>query len=191
MALKDRFAIHQAAVYAEISGQIQVVPIDLFLVHRSMVDDGQLRQICSLRQEGKVFVLSDRPNDAEGLACLKAGSVGYGNAYISSARLMAAVEALFSGLAWVGKSLMQHMVQKVVEAAANDGRSTAGAVVIKDLSPREKEITYLLAGGLPNQVIAEKLGITERTVKAHLGAIYAKTGLQGRLALALSINRGA
>ena len=46
-----------------------------------------------------------------------------------------------------------------------------------------------MAEGLSNLEIAERLGITERTVKAHLGAIYAKTSTRGRLGLALLVNQ--
>lgn len=189
-ALKDRFTVHQANVYADIIRQFNFLPIDLLLVHRSMVDESQLRELCGLKEGGKVFVFSDRPEDTEGAACLKAGCVGYANTYISSARLLAAVEAVISGLAWVGKSLMQYIVQGVVaESQKRQEMPAAGNRVTKDLSPREKEIAHLVAEGLHNHIIGEKLGITERTVKAHLGAIYAKTGTNGRLDLAIRINR--
>lgn len=192
-ALKDEFAILQAAAFSDIIRQFKSQPIDLLLVHRSMIDDRQLREICSLKKGNRVFVFSDRPNDTEGATCLKAGCVGYANTYISSPRLKMAVEAVISGLAWVGKSLMQYLVQEVANETRKSGREipAAGNGVTKDLSPREKEIAHLVAGGLHNQSIADTLGITERTVKAHLSAIYSKTGATGRLALALRINRSA
>ena len=191
-ALQDKFTVHQAAAFSEIIPQFKSLPIDLLLVHRSMADEKQLREICVLKEGSRVFVFSDRPNDMEGSVCLKVGCVGYANTYISSARLLLAVEAVISGLAWVGKSLIQHIVQEVAAEAQKQGQAipAAGNSVTKDLSPREKEIAHLVAGGLQNYVIGEKLGITERTVKAHLSAIYSKTGTNGRLALALRINRG-
>jgi DNA-binding NarL/FixJ family response regulator len=98
-----------------------------------------------------------------------------------------------SGLAWLGKSLMQYLVQEVATVRESKGQEipAAGNSVTKDLSPREKEIAHLVAAGLHNHVIGENLGITERTVKAHLSAIYSKTGANGRLDLALRINRSA
>lgn len=190
-ALGDGFTIYQAAAFSDSIRQFKSLPVDLLLVHRSMVDDRQLREICGLKEGGKVFVFSDRPNDREGAACLKAGCVGYANTYISSPRLKMAVEAVISGLAWVGKSLMQYLVREVANEAQQRGQDIpmAGNGVTKDLSPREREIAHLVAGGLQNQSIADTLGITERTVKAHLSAIYSKTGTNGRLALALRINR--
>lgn len=192
-ALADRFTILQANTFAEITRQFKSLPIDMLLVHRSMVDERQLRELCLLKKGNRVFVFSDRPNDTEGAACLKAGCVGYANTYISSARLVMAVEAVSSGLAWLGKSLMQYLVQEVAAVRQKKGQEipVAGNGVTKDLSPREKEIAHLVAEGLHNHVIGENLGITERTVKAHLSAIYSKTGANGRLDLALRINRNA
>ena len=63
--------------------------------------------------------------------------------------------------------------------------------MLATLSDREYQIAGLVAEGMANLEIAEQLGITERTVKAHLGAIYAKTSTRGRLALALLIKRTA
>ena len=57
------------------------------------------------------------------------------------------------------------------------------------MSNREYQIAGLVAEGLSNLEIAEQLGITERTVKAHLGAVYAKTSTRSRLGLALMLNK--
>ena len=58
-----------------------------------------------------------------------------------------------------------------------DAHPTGAATV---LTPREQEVLQLLAEGLPNKSIADRLGITEHTVKFHVNAILGKMGAQSR-----------
>ena len=53
------------------------------------------------------------------------------------------------------------------------------------LSTREREVVRLVARGLANKQIATRLGITERTVKAHLGSIFRQLGVTDRTSAAL------
>ena len=55
------------------------------------------------------------------------------------------------------------------------------------LTAREREIALQIGGGSSNKTIAQRLGITERTVKAHLGSAFAKLGVHDRLQLALLV----
>ena len=63
----------------------------------------------------------------------------------------------------------------------------AGVVALELLTPREREIARLVGEGINNKLIARRLDITERTVKAHLGSVFAKLGVTGRLQLALLV----
>jgi len=54
-----------------------------------------------------------------------------------------------------------------------------------ELSAREREILALVVAGHPNKIIAQRLGITERTVKAHLTSIYRRIGVGDRVQAAL------
>jgi len=56
-----------------------------------------------------------------------------------------------------------------------------------ELSAREQQVITLVRGGLSNKEIAEKLGVTEGTVKAHLRAIYDKLGVRSRIELMIAL----
>jgi DNA-binding NarL/FixJ family response regulator len=58
-----------------------------------------------------------------------------------------------------------------------------------DLTPREREVLQLVREGLANKQIARRLGITERTVKAHLTSIFATIGVTDRTSAALWAER--
>ena len=74
--------------------------------------------------------------------------------------------------------------------AKGDGEKDAAGPAMAKLTRAERHIAELIARGQSNLAIAADLYITERTVKAHLTSIYAKTKTGNRLNLALLINLG-
>lgn len=75
------------------------------------------------------------------------------------------------------------MVTQAMQAAAS--ASGTGGEASTSLTPRELEIVRMVAQGLRNRVIGERLVISESTVKVHLHNIYEKLGIEGRLELVL------
>ena len=59
------------------------------------------------------------------------------------------------------------------------------AAEVEELSPREREILELLADGFPNKVIADRLGLTDGTVRWHLRHVYHKLHVRSRTEAAL------
>ncbi len=192
-ALADNTKIYQALSFDEMQLLNRRFQVDVVLLHRSMVDTNQLKEICRTKGDSKIFILSDRPDDAEGTFCLQLGCVGYANTYVAPQRLEAAVDAVGSGLVWVGNSLMQYLIRGLGAADLKEHeeveRGSEVCAFSQVLSKREYQIAGLVAEGHSNTEIAEQLGITERTVKAHLSSIYAKTQTKGRLSLALQMNK--
>ena len=74
----------------------------------------------------------------------------------------------------------------VGSAAASRVDAECG-VDLDALTAREREIALQVGVGCSNKVIAQRLGITERTVKAHLGSVFGKLGVKDRLQLALLV----
>lgn len=100
--------------------------------------------------------------------------------------LAKAVETVQLGEVWIGRRLIDRLVAMVGNAAAVRIDAECG-VDLDVLTPREQEIALQVGGGCSNKVIAQRLGITERTVKAHLGSVFGKLGVQDRLQLALLV----
>jgi DNA-binding NarL/FixJ family response regulator len=113
-------------------------------------------------------VLSDRAELAVEL--LAAGARGVLPRSADGARLAAALEAVAQGL-WVLDS---------PPPALLGGDPSADAAPTDPLTPRELEVLQLLARGLANKAIAERLEISENTVKFHLAAITGKLGVSSR-----------
>ena len=94
------------------------------------------------------------------------------------------VAAVFSGLGiWLGLTLTRKRAQVIVQQAPPDaGTSTADDKRMSELgiTPRELEILGLIAAGLSNREIAERLFVSENTVKTHSSRLFDKLGAKRR-----------
>ena len=187
--LKDKYNLDQADSLPNLQKLCADKKFDLLLLHRPLVDPETFIEIRRLSPLCRIFLLSDQPNEEEGLTFLKLGIVGYANTYISAERLTEATRVISSGAVWLGQKVMQRLIldsySKAKSKAVSDYKKK-----LKTLTKREREIADLIAQGQSNLEIAANLNITERTVKAHLSSIYEKTKTGSRLNLALLINRG-
>lgn len=139
----------------------------------------------------RVVVMSRAPSEDEGIAALRAGARGYCNAYIDPRLLEKVIGTVQAGEVWVGRKLIDRLVELVASSAAPHRQPNIDNAVFDSLTPREREIAVLVGEGVSNKIIARRLDITERTVKAHLGAVFSKLGMPGRLQLALLVTGSA
>jgi DNA-binding NarL/FixJ family response regulator len=150
--------------------------------------EAEAKHLCAAAPSVAFFFLSERPNGQEGVALIGAGARGYGNRYMAPELLRQAIEVIELGEVWLGRNLTEHLIKKiaqkdkVVEQPEVDDR-------FSQLTQREREIALKVAEGDSNKVIARALNITERTVKAHLSAVFRKTGVRDRLQLALLVRQ--
>jgi DNA-binding NarL/FixJ family response regulator len=113
---------------------------------------------------------SDRPRVRE---VLEAGAIGYLLKDCAPADLIAAVRAAAAGHA---------PLDPRVAGALLPGRTTSAGPA---LSEREREVLRLTSAGLANKQIGRRLGISENTVKVHLGNVFRRIGVTDRTSAAL------
>lgn len=130
-----------------------------------------------------VVVLSNVPEDDQGLAVLAAGASGYCSALTLPSVLRQVAGVVEHGGLWVGPRLMQRLMQGL----ATRGNATPDTS-LDLLSQRERQVAVAVARGSTNKEIARAMNITERTVKAHLSAAFEKLGVRDRMQLALLVN---
>jgi len=130
-----------------------------------------------------IVVLSNVPQDEQGMAALTAGAAGYCSALALPAVLRQVAGVVEHGGLWVGPQLMRRLMQGI---AARSAEGPAPALDV--LSQRERQVAQAVARGSTNKEIARVLGITERTVKAHLSAAFEKLGVRDRMQLSLVVN---
>jgi DNA-binding NarL/FixJ family response regulator len=135
----------------------------------------------------RIIAASSKPTDTDAIAALDAGCVGYCHAYSDSETLMQINQVTKAGHIWIGANLMQQLIQSANRAATIPSVAPSSAWQV-NLTVREREIATLAANGGSNLQIAVTCDISERTVKAHMSAIFDKLGIADRLQLALKVH---
>ncbi|WP_280550462.1 MULTISPECIES: response regulator transcription factor [unclassified Halomonas] len=130
-----------------------------------------------------VNVLSYAPSSLEALQALNAGARGYAHA-LSPPELLRQMELVTShqGI-WVLPELLAQVMGGAYRALGGESHQQDEALSV--LTHRERAVALAVAEGQSNKEVARRLEISERTVKAHLGAIFRKLGVRDRLQLIL------
>jgi two-component system NarL family response regulator len=120
----------------------------------------------------------------------KAGVHGFIQHDISPALLNKAVHAVCLGELWMPRTLITRIIEDLAqkEPSPNGQDTPAADSPVGCLTPRELQVARMVHLGGNNKTIARELAISERTVKAHLSAIFRKLNIQNRLHLALFLN---
>jgi DNA-binding NarL/FixJ family response regulator len=142
--------------------------------------------------EHPFIVLSSTPTDDEAIQCFSLGAKGYCNAHSGAGNLQSVADVVLHGGLWLGPSLLQRLITATVRPEFQpliEPVLLPSASVVSRFSEREREVAAAVANGLSNKEIARQLDITERTVKAHVGSVFEKSGVRDRLQLALLLNR--
>lgn len=129
-----------------------------------------------------VVVGTMQPSDEEGKRVLAAGATGYVHAYSPAEALSTVLKTVHAGGIWMGPTLLARLLRQIDQ---NMPRTDDWA---QGLTHREREVAERAAIGHSNQAIADALDITERTVRAHLSAVFQKLGVNDRLLLALKVH---
>ncbi|MEZ2721981.1 response regulator transcription factor [Paenalcaligenes hominis] len=130
-----------------------------------------------------VLVATLKPNDSEGQDAFLLGAKAYAQAYSAPEHWLLIIQQVQAGQVWLGQSLLSRLLSQVSSHLPQ--RSNAWQA---ELTPREIDVAQRAALGHSNALIAEDLGISERTVRAHLGAIFNKLNISDRLMLVLKVH---
>jgi DNA-binding NarL/FixJ family response regulator len=150
-----------------------VVLMDLGLPDMSGVD--AVAQIVAARPATRILVVSLYQDDGSVDAALRAGARGYVVKDAPAEEVVAAVQAVASGSAVIGASLAGRLTDLV---QGRDGRLPQEA--FPSLTTRERQILALVAKGLTNSAIAERLGLSGKTVANYVSVILAKIDAKDR-----------
>ncbi len=147
------------------------------------------KTIATILQEyknAKIVILANTPNHTESLYALKLGARGYCHAFSAPSVLNEIKTVIANGGIWIGQEFLQKLIEVSMKLVGNQPEHVQD--LLEKLTKREKEVALEAAKGLSNKEIARVLSITERTVKAHLAAIFERLGAKDRLQLALMLN---
>jgi DNA-binding NarL/FixJ family response regulator len=144
------------------------------------------REIRAATPGVEVVALTAFVDEERVLAALEAGAAGFLLKDAEADDVAAAIRA-----ARAGEVYLDPAVAGIVARQLRTPMAAALPVDDQGLTPRERDVLALVARGLPNREIGERLGITERTARTHVSNILAKLGLTSRTQAALyAIERG-
>jgi DNA-binding NarL/FixJ family response regulator len=156
---------------------------DILLLHIHLPGLQGLADLTTLRTwspHTKILLLTDREDEGTTAEALQDGAHGVVSTQESPATLRKAMRAVYAGELWAPPKVLASILETLRQRLA--GRLTPLAAW-KPLTAREHEIVEEVRRGLTNREIAAQLGITEKTVKAHLHVIFQKRGLRRRYEL--------
>jgi DNA-binding NarL/FixJ family response regulator len=127
------------------------------------------RRIAEARPQARVIALTTYADEPTVLSALRAGARGYLTKDAGAEEIAAAIGAVARGEAALDPAVQAHLLAGLAEPALPDG-----------LTPREAEVLTLIAAGLTNTQIAERLIVSQATVKSHVNHLFAKAGVRDR-----------
>ncbi|MHA7808650.1 MAG: helix-turn-helix transcriptional regulator [Marinobacter adhaerens] len=135
---------------------------------------------------GKVAVLTRQPEPEEMNRVLACGARAYLPALSNERVFQQVAETVRAGGLWFPEQLLASLL-KTVASALESAPLPSSPADLSALSAREHQVALLAAKGSSNRNIATKLGITERTVKEHMGSIFKKLAVRDRMQLMLLV----
>ena len=152
-----------------------VVLMDLGMPHCDGVE--ATRRLRELQPGTHVIVLTTYADDRSVVGALRAGARGFLTKDAGADEIERALRAVMRGEAAIDPAVQHHVVAAVAGSASAE---TPEESIPDGLTPREAEVMSLIAAGLSNAEIADRLVITEATVKSHVNHLFGKTGVRDR-----------
>lgn len=132
-----------------------------------------------------VVVMATSPSEAEAFRVLNTGAAGYCHAQAAPQQLREIAMVVANNGTWMPPELMQRLLRLSLRVVPP---RPSLASHLDELTAREVTVAREIAIGATNREISHRLGIAERTVKAHLSTIFDKLGVRDRVQLALCMN---
>lgn len=195
-SLRDRFSVtaigsREQALQAINGSQPQLTLLDPALFPGDLAE--KISAMSDKAPGLRIMVIENQTDRAiDQYVLFKAGAHGFCKDDISSALLNRAVQLVCDGEFWVQRKLIARVISELSREAGSALQSrpgTDGNTAVDTLTPRELEVARMVHLGGNNKMIARQLDISERTVKAHLSAIFRKLNIENRLHLALYLNQ--
>jgi DNA-binding NarL/FixJ family response regulator len=168
----------EEAVELATARSADVVLMDLHMPRCDGVE--ATRRLREVNPAARVIALTTYADDRSVIGALRAGARGFLTKDAGAEEIRQAVEAVVRGEAAIDQAVAHHLVDAVAAGPAPKERSEGETDLPDGLTPREAEVLSLIADGLSNTEIAERLVVSPATVKSHVNRLFAKTGVRDR-----------
>jgi DNA-binding NarL/FixJ family response regulator len=180
--LAPEVTVLEGGSYADVAKHMAAgETVDLVILDLRMPGMNGFQGLVNLKREHpgtRCVILSALADREHVLEAIRLGADGFIPKHLSGAAMVSALQLVMSGERFIPSMLVDNAGerQSTLTAQGHGGNDMASR-----LTPRERDILRLLREGLPNKVIANRLDVSEVTVKSHLGNVFRKLGVQNRL----------
>lgn len=165
------------AVAAALKAHPDVVLMDIQMPGMNGLE--ATRRILQAKPQVAIIMLTVYDDDEYVLEAIKSGAMGYLLKDLDATALVAAIRKVATGESLIDQDVAARLLQDMVR------KTMPGASPASALTEREREILEAIAGGMANKEIADKLSISERTVKNHITNIFKKIDVHDRTQAAI------
>ena len=151
---------------------------DIVLVDQD--DSPSIREIRAQYVDARVLVVAARTDHESSAQLVRDGAHGIVSKARTGDHLVAAIRKVHAGEMWVDRVVATALIADLQRPGR---RTDADRARIASLTARERDVVNLVGEGLANKAIAERLSISDNTVRHHLTSVFAKLGVTDRLSL--------
>ncbi|WDZ90608.1 response regulator transcription factor [Nocardiopsis sp. HUAS JQ3] len=159
--------------------EADVVVLDVRMPRMDGVETA--RRICAEEGHPQVLILTTFDLDAYVYAALKAGASGFLLKDTPPAALLSAIRSVHYGDAVVDPSATRRLLDRFAERLPTESGQPVYHESLQELTPREREVLGMVARGRSDTEIADRLYVSETTVKTHISRILTKLDLRDRV----------
>ena len=183
--------VASATRHADLMCQLGTSPVDVALVSDSLVERPfigfqLLKQLRSKQPHVRMILLMNRPTRNLVVDAFRAGAEGVICRSEPIQSLYKCIETVHKGQVWANSEQLHYILEALISSSPQRVTNPKGECL---LTQKEDEIGLLVAEGMTNREIAQRLKVSEHTVSNHLFRIYDKLGISTRVELALYVIR--
>ncbi len=182
-AQPDIEVVGEAVDGREAVAQVQALRPDVVLMDIRMPGMNGIeatREIVAADDSSKVLVLTTFDLDEYVYQALRAGASGFLLKDASARQLADGVRVVASGEALLAPSVTRRLINEFARVMPAQRGGSAGVGQVEELTDRETEVLVLIAQGLSNLEIADRLVVAESTIKTHVSRVLVKLGVRDR-----------
>jgi DNA-binding NarL/FixJ family response regulator len=179
-AERDLEVVGEASTVQQALGRVAATLPDLVVLDVRLPDGNGIdlcRSILSAHPEMRCIMLTAYDDDRASYAAVLAGASGYVLKDIRGQKLIESIRAVAAGKTLITRAVTEKVVDALTAASAP---ASPAAPDVPQLSLRERQVLGLIADGLTNRQIGERLDLAEKTVKNYVSGLLAKLGMERR-----------